>query len=182
MGPVGRSIGGAIYDEGWLGFPWWVISKFEEGQLGRAESSIAIRKDLLSYTDPHGSSWEVPVQAIKLIGESTNPGGPGTDDYLLCVATGPGSWLECSFYANEMSLVLEALSNILGTELHSTLHNRTDFASRVMWPPKMLGLPMFCFSDKPKRGLKGLLGIQNVDQTYTPEVLNFLRNEQTSAW
>jgi hypothetical protein len=89
--------------------------------------------------------WDLHVVNIRIIGESTNQDGPAID-YFLCFATGPDTWFEASFYANGRDAVLSALGEKLGTQLDLHLCNSTDFANRVLWPPSLVGKPMFQYS------------------------------------
>lgn len=90
----------------------------------------------------------------RIIGEYTTSGGPFFDDYfLVVVCENPVETLiwpmECS------SHVRRALSRVLGCELRTGLANRTDFASRVMWPPPLMENPLFDFHPIKRKGLMG---------------------------
>jgi hypothetical protein len=125
-------------------------------------------------------AWDVPVDQVRVIGEATTDIGPFADDYWLYFATRADLWYEASFYAAGRDVFLKALSEQLGDKLVLGLCNSTNFASRVLWPPHLVGKPMFVYTPKwpPNRFSRAavkLLGgpFQNL-QTLSDEVKQFL--------
>jgi hypothetical protein len=58
-------------------------------------------------------------------------------------------------YANPE--ILRDLGSMLGSTLVPGLNNRTDFASRVIWPPQLAEQPLFEYRPSPRGGLWGLV-------------------------
>ena len=116
---------------------------------------------------------------VRIIGEATNQSGPPLwDDYFFCFATGPGLWLEASFYAHGRDEFLCALATKLGSPLEPGLCYSADFASRILWPPTLAGEPMFRFDPITPKGLLGrLLGASRNRQMYTERVAAVLARE-----
>lgn len=122
--------------------------------------------------------WELPVSAIRVVGETTNQNGPYVDDYFLCFASGADSWYEASFYAEGRDEFLNSLERFLRCELHLSLVGSTDFASNVLWPPHLAGKPMFTFTPvQPTTWIGRLIGPMRITHTFADEVLTELRGE-----
>lgn len=135
---------------------------------------------VIRYRSAVYGDWNVPLCDVRIIGECTNEMGPA-DDYFLCFATGPGAWLEASFYANGCEVFLRDLRTKLGCSIEPGLFHSTTFASRVLWPPALAGEPMFKYADRPAKGLfQRLFGSMQVEQTYSEGVATLLaaKNEQ----
>ena len=136
---------------------------------------IRLDGDTIRYRSTLFGDWDLPVSDVRIVGESTDQLGPFADDYFFCFATGPGMWLEASFYADGRDEFLRALGARLGTPLVTGLCHSTDFASRVLWPPPLVGKPMFKYTEVPAQGLvRKLVGIARVRQTYSEQVLAVL--------
>jgi len=137
-----------------------------------ASGHIRLDGDTIRYRSKLYGDWDVPVSDVRIVGESTDQNGPFADDYFFCFATGPGMWLEASFYAEGRDEFLRALGARLGSPLETGLCHSTDFASRVLWPPSLTGQPMFNYTELPPRGLIGrLLRMPRTRQTYSPQVV-----------
>src|SRR6476620_4448804 len=80
------------------------------------------------------TNWQLPVSAIRVIGEATNDHGPFLDDYFFCFATDANTWYEACFYAEGRDDFLKGLTKSLECELLLKLVASTDFDSNVMWP------------------------------------------------
>jgi hypothetical protein len=132
---------------------------------------ISLDGDVIRYRSTVYGSWDLPVAEVRIVGEATNQSGPFADDYFLCFATGPGMWLEASYYAKGCDEFLRVLAARLGGPLEVGLCHSTDFASRVLWPPSLAGQPMFRYDDVPPKGLLGkVLGPRQNRQTYTEQI------------
>lgn len=133
---------------------------------------------------PQGE-WAMPCRDLRLFGEMTNDGGPFVDDYWFCFASGPSGWNEASFYAEGRDEFLSAISAELGSAIGLELQGSTDYASRVLWPPALEGVPMFDFT--PRWSSFGLIrlvqralgGPASNTQTLTREVTTYLRGVHT---
>jgi hypothetical protein len=145
-------------------------------------SRIRLDGDIIRYRSRVYVDWDVRVSDVRLIGECTNQDGPFADDYFFCFATGPAVWFEASFYADGRDEVLSALEATLGSPLLNGLCHSTDFASRVLWPPTLCGLPMFQYTDVPAPGLfRRLLGIRYTRRTYSERVAALLAGDKPDA-
>ena len=136
---------------------------------------IQLDGDVIRYRSSRYGNWDLPVSDVRVIGEATNDSGPFADDYFFCFATGPGMWLEASFYAEGRDEFLRALGEKLGSPLECRLCNSTDFASRVLWPPALAGEPMFRYENIPPKSLLGkAFGPMKNRQMYTEQVAALL--------
>lgn len=113
---------------------------------------LMFRSGRLSYQRADREVWAFDLGAVRLIGEHTTDHGPYVDDYHVYFAVGrPAQFYEAPMYAG--SDLMETLSHPLGSTVIYGLCNRTDFASRVIWPPELEGLDLFDF--KPTRRKAG---------------------------
>ena len=103
---------------------------------------IAIEDDTVVYSLPGGTGWRVPVAGLRVVGEYTDCEGPYVDDYFL-VFIASDEWFEASFYADGRDRFLADLGNLLDHELRLGLQCSTSVASRVMWPARLEGQPLF---------------------------------------
>lgn len=140
---------------------------------------LSLRDCRIRYEWTKGA-WELPVGQVRVIGEATTDIGVFGDDYWLYFATSQGLWDEASFYAAGRDEFLKALSDQLGDKLELGLCASTNFASRVVWPPHLVGKPMFVYTPKwptnrLARAAVKLLGgpFQNV-QTISDDVKRYL--------
>jgi hypothetical protein len=117
-------------------------------------------------------NWELPISAVRIIGEATNGNGPYLDDYFFCFATDASSWHQASFYAEGRDEFLKQLSKALGYELVPKLVGSTDFDSNVMWPPLLAGIKMFSYKPvQPRTWIGRLFGTWSTSQWFSVEVL-----------
>ena len=112
---------------------------------------LTIEPDSISYTLPQQEGWRVPVSELRLIGEFTNDHGPTLDDYFFVFLTRE-EYFEASFYADGRDAVLAELSRRLQHELRNGLCNSTSLASRVLWPVRLEGLPLFSLVPEERAG------------------------------
>lgn len=108
----------------------------------------------LRYAHPSGVGWAVPVSEIVVIAEYTTAAGPVLDDYFLVVVRPDGSFEAAPIYAAGQEQALEALSAELGASLDLGLANRSDWASRVVWPPELAGQAAFDLRPAAAQGLR----------------------------
>lgn len=131
--------------------------------------------DIIRYRSDLYGHWQLPVSSVRILGEATNQGGPGADDYFFYFATGPGPWYQASYYADGCEEFLKSLATKLGHPLELGLGNSADFASRILWPPSLASQPLFQFHEVPPKGpLRKLFGLSTMNQTYTDPVAAFL--------
>lgn len=103
---------------------------------------IMIEGDAISYVIPQNDGWRVPVADLRLIGERTDHHGPFADDYFFLFLT-RNEHFEASFYAEGREELLSGLSRRLQHELRAGLCHSTDLASRLLWPARLEGHPIF---------------------------------------
>jgi len=120
--------------------------KYDSGRLWLEGESVC-------YASQNLSSWKLPIDEIRIVGEMTNPNGPFQDDYFICFVQDGGGWLEASFYAEGRDSLLDALGTRWGTPLDLHLAGSTDFASRILWPRHLRGEPLFNFTNETPRGV-----------------------------
>lgn len=124
--------------------------------------------------------WELAVRDLRLVGEATNENGPFLDDWMLIFASGSPGWFEASFYATIHTDFQERLGQVLGAPLQTALASSATFNSRILWPPRLEGKPVFQYVDAPPRNLWEraiwkLFGPMRNTQSFTPEVEAYLR-------
>jgi hypothetical protein len=103
---------------------------------------IAIEHDSVSYTMPQQQGWRIAVSELRLVGEFTDDHGPVVDDYFFIFLTRDGCF-EASFYAEGRDALLAELGRRLQHELRTGLCHSTSLASRVLWPARLEGHPVF---------------------------------------
>jgi hypothetical protein len=120
----------------------------------RLHGSLSIQGATLYYSYAGAEVWSLPVDSLILVGERTTDHGPFQPDYFYVFLGGvPVSHYEAPMYANPG--LLEDLGRLLGAELVPGLNNRTDFASRVIWPEVLADKPLLEFKPAPRGGLLG---------------------------
>ena len=68
-----------------------------------------------------------------------------------------------------------ALGRRLGAPIKLLLTGSTDFDSRILWPPELVGRPMFEYQQAPAKTFVGrLLGSMQVNQVYADHVRSVL--------
>lgn len=103
----------------------------------------------VSYLRGREIVWTVPLHRLRVIGEYTTDGGPWVDDYfIVLVAADPFETLVAPVEAE--GALLADMSEHLGVVLSHGLANRTDLASRVLWPPELRDRPVFDFHPVPR--------------------------------
>ena len=131
---------------------------------------------LITYTSRLFGAFTVRVENVAVIGEFTTDNGPVVDDwFVVFVLRGGAEWFEASVYSEGHEACREQLSAILGAPLRHGLAASTDFASRIMWPAQVAGLPLFEFTTVSSsaflRRLK-LAVLPEVRRVLSPEVLS----------
>lgn len=110
------------------------------------------------------------VEDIGVIGEYTTPNGPWEDDYFVVFVDRDGKRLEVPDTAFTPAATDE-LRRSLGSDFAFGLANSTDFNSRILWPPKFAGKPLYVFTKVPARGFTRrvlqILGGREVQLTLT---------------
>jgi hypothetical protein len=107
---------------------------------------IRLENEIIVCSTPENTQWELPIGDVRVIGEFTNEAGPHLDDYFfLFVTPDASSWYCASFYAEGRDKFLDELGRKLGAKLECKLCNSTSFTSRVLWPTKLVGIPLFEF-------------------------------------
>jgi hypothetical protein len=106
----------------------------------RHSGTLAHAPGVVRYSRSGQLVWELPSQRVAVVGEFTIPALG--DDYFLLFVTAAGECSHASFYAAGRDGCLAALAQELGSVLEPGLCNSTDFRSRVLWPPALLGQPL----------------------------------------
>ena len=111
---------------------------------------LAIQDGEVRYQLNEKTVWSFALSELWLIAEWTNDHGPfGDDYYYVFVAGRPSRLFESPMYSNPQ--IINEIGRLLGTRIEVGLANRTDFASRIIWPKELEGRPFFDFS-KVSRG------------------------------
>ena len=123
--------------------------------------------------------WDIALADVRMIGEATNEDGPFLDDWMLVFATGPDRWYEASFYATIHTDFREKLGEVLHAPLAAALAGSASFDSRVLWPPHLVGRPVFVYEHGRAKTLFGriasrVVGPLSCTQRFTDEVVAHL--------
>jgi hypothetical protein len=123
--------------------------------------------------------WSLPIKRLTVVGEYTTANGPYIDDYFYVFVPEALDWCEASFYSEERDDALKVLGNRLGHPIESGLQTSADYASRVMWPPSLLGRPLFDFRKTQRTGLGRVLDpvVPLITRSLTNEVCAYIRQE-----
>lgn len=145
-------------------------SKKANEQAGR----IRLTDGMIRYDSTFFGSWELPASKVCAFGEYTTDHGPMVDDWFMVIVPDSGDgWLEASVYADGADAFRVDLAKVLGTEsLYGELFAHTDFASRVIWPTRLAGKPLFDFKPMPMPWWKKLvrLGCEQIQFALSAEV------------
>ena len=124
----------------------------------------------------------VTAESIALVGEYTVPAGPFIEDHFLVVIFRSGKLVE---YSGEDAMqMIEQLEDAIDMPILYDLCSTTELASRVIFPPTLMGRPLFSFFDLPK-GVLGFLrtvgnfGVGEVVSSLTEEVRTYLEREKS---
>lgn len=104
---------------------------------------ISVHEDLISYESPNGDSWQIGISDVALIGEYVDPGGFPLEDYFVIFVDSPDAGFIAPMYAGGIDEALKLIEQRLGVSLPFAFAGRVDRASRVVWPPRLLGRPLF---------------------------------------
>jgi hypothetical protein len=138
---------------------------------------------MLRYTQDSQPVWELPAAGVLVIGESTNGGGANGKEHTYCFVDENGTWFDASVHAAGLADSVAALGEAVGANLGFTLAAAPAFQSRVLWPPRLIGKPLFKFTITPLTGfLNKLLRNVSVEQRFSDEVSNYVDpvQEETS--
>ena len=125
-----------------------MIANLKRATIKQAESDGAIYFDdsAIIHRRPSGDTLSVSISDVAVVGEFTTPDGPGVDWYLVLVLRGSDHWHQFSMYAEGTETLCDKFSKFWNSRVQVGLANRTDLASRIMWPPELVGRPLFVFA------------------------------------
>jgi hypothetical protein len=108
---------------------------------------LDVEQSALEYRNSeHQSVWQIPLESIVLMAEYTTNEGPYLDDYFLVFVSADGDSLNiatASFYADGRDEIVRNLAHRWKTNIELLLFNSTEWASRVVWPPTLVGREYF---------------------------------------
>lgn len=141
--------------------------------MRKPSGELRVQQDAVIYSVPDGGGWRVPVAHIRVIAEFTNDHGPVGDDYFF-VFVAREEYFEASFYADGRDEFLAELGQWLNHPLKPGLCHSTELASRILWPARLEGHPLFSIvPEKPTGNIFGKLRqrlLPKVDMHLTDEV------------
>ncbi len=111
---------------------------------------------------------------VAVVGEYTTSEGPELDDHFIVLVTRSGGITSVPIN-NETSKVAADIEASLGIPLTLGLCNRTDTASRIIFPRSLLDQPLFLFREKvverpgALRGFISRFQKQDVEMVLSPE-------------
>ena len=148
--------------------------------------SIRVRDDFLECLEDDRELWRAPIDEILLIAEySTNEGWWGDDYYLNLWSFENGELLKATIgdSVGNVDATFQALGQKLGAELQFGLMGKSEWASRVMWPPELAGHPYFTFRKlKPaswREKLRHRFFGSTLEYFLTEEVQTFLHRSKS---
>jgi hypothetical protein len=112
----------------------------------------------------------ITPQSVAVVGEFTNQDGPGLDDWFVEVVFRSGAvW---TLPTEQAAPMLPEFAQALGVPLELGLAGSTDFASRVLYPPALVGRPLYAYAAIPQPWWRTVLrlGLRSVRSTFTDEV------------
>jgi len=105
-------------------------------------NSYYINDNRVTVTYSDGTSWELPISEIALIGEYSTQEGPGSEDHFICIIDKEGNRYDVGADEGATRLLSE-LSIALGVHLEPKLILNTDFNSCILYPCSAHGSPLF---------------------------------------
>ncbi|HEX7114744.1 MAG TPA: hypothetical protein VF193_06400 [Steroidobacter sp.] len=112
-------------------------------------STLVLEGGRLSWFGPQDATWEIPLTALKLIGEYRTDGSP-EGAFVAFVVDASGMWLRAPANAIGMNEVLSALERQLDARLELQLRSGAVARSRVLWPAALAGKELFAPSHEAK--------------------------------
>ena len=138
--------------------------------------SLSFEDAVVHFRSAGPVSWQVPLSAIRVIGEYTNESGPMGDDWFVVFVQSDGKWYEVPTDAPNVAAVLTAIGKELGEPLSVSLANSTSFQSRVLWPSALREQPLLSFRKVPHQNwIFWAIGVKNVCLELTEEVQHAAR-------
>jgi len=108
------------------------------------------------YSSERRLHWRIPVESIVLMAEYTTNEGPLIDDYFVLFIALDGDKLNiatASFYSDGRDGIVRTLARRWGNDIELSLFNSTEWKSRVVWPPALVGREYFEFKEVMPHGL-----------------------------
>jgi hypothetical protein len=122
----------------------------------------------------------IDLKSVAIVGEYTTPSGPYFDDHFLVVVLRSGKVLE---YASSKAIdrMIPDLERAIGAKIEFRLCNRTDAASRVLFPSLFAEHPLFEFGEAPKGFFQFLktirnFGLTDISMRLTNELGEYIRS------
>ena len=106
------------------------------------DDQLRLRNHELQFVRNGEVVWHFAIADLLLVAEYTNDQGPWRDDYYFVFGVGRPA----VYYEVELGSGLNALAELsteLGVRLEPGLANSTDWQSRVLWPPALVGRALF---------------------------------------
>jgi hypothetical protein len=106
-------------------------------------ASLVVEEGRLCYYGPQRAQWQVSLAAIRVCGEF-HSAELEFGHYLAVVVDDGGAWLQSPASAIGAAQTLATLSAYWNAPLELQLQSyRGRFASRVLWPARLAGEPLF---------------------------------------
>jgi len=112
-----------------------------------SRAKVVANEDWIEYVRPSGKkAWSLQISDIVLVAEYTTNDGPWLDDWFLEFVTMSSDRLyfyHCTMYVDGIYEVQDVLIRRLNAI--PQLAGCTEWDSRVLWPPHLVGKPYFEF-------------------------------------
>lgn len=116
---------------------------------------IAESRTYPNWTDVTESQvYDPDWTSIAVVGEYTTNGGPWNDDHFLAVVQRDGEWY--GYPTHLAKDIVPKLHAALGISVSFAMANRTDMASRIIYPPALAERPLLQWWDNyPRNSILG---------------------------
>jgi hypothetical protein len=114
--------------------------------------TICMENGVVKYSSPAPrlGEWELAIDEVVAIGEFTSEEGPFWFDWYISFVRPDGWWFDAPANAAGMDDVLKELETILGCKLNCSLFASATFASRIMYPARLVEQPLFAWKPRPR--------------------------------
>lgn len=124
----------------------WTMEPFREHAV--LTHGIGLSDEVEAYLQALAAAPDVDWSQVAVFGECVTDSGPDVDDYFLVAVMRSGRVL-CWPHGSAAEQVAPALERSTGGQVRFELFQRTDRASRVMFPSAMAGQPLLDFEVNP---------------------------------
>ena len=101
-------------------------------------------------------TYEILSKKPAIVAELVTADGPSLDDHFLVIVDEGGRIAEIATDDIRLRGIAQEIEQMLGITIEFGLANRTDFASRVIYPEHLRNRPLFTLAEKA-RGVRAIV-------------------------